>query len=167
MGACFHNQLETTKFLMKAGVDLYAMDLAGWNPLVHAAANNHEEVVDWLIVYALRPKTFPAPDPDGFVKNDPGATIFGIPAVPLAVAVAGSAALLVVVPALCVFRRFSKLKKQYTCTAEDDELHTFIQELFTQMDEEREQQDQVTQAWDSVPAHTLQDLHRVKSMRGE
>lgn len=159
--ACFENQMQTVRYLCGSGADLYAMDLAGWNPLVHAAANGHKDLTKWLVVDTLRPKTYPLPNPDDFVKSDLEATILGLPAWMFALAVVAFAWFLVLVPAFCIVRRFVRLRRGYICDEDDEEWEQFLAGVFKSLEEEGSKQKHICDTWDAVPAHNLQDLHRV------
>lgn len=57
------NQEATATYLLEQRADVYARDAAGWNPLVHAAANGFEDLVDVLVYRILAPDPYPTPDP--------------------------------------------------------------------------------------------------------
>eukprot|EP00928_Gymnodinium_smaydae_P038899 TRINITY_DN26714_c0_g1_i1.p1 TRINITY_DN26714_c0_g1~~TRINITY_DN26714_c0_g1_i1.p1 ORF type:complete len:373 (-),score=80.28 TRINITY_DN26714_c0_g1_i1:140-1258(-) len=162
--ACKGNQADTVELLLGNDADLYSMDKAGWNPLVHAAAAGHSSLVNWLVVRMLRPKSFPTPDPAGFLNYSLDQEYFGMSAWILALVFSGAAAVLILCPACYVLRRFAKLHRQYSHGRQESDaaIEDFVATIFDKVAEKRGKSADIAKEWDSVPAHTLQDLHRVR-----
>lgn len=162
--SCYQNQILTSQYLIGLNVDLYAMDRAGWNPLVHAAANSHVELAQWLVVETLRPRQFALPDPDKMWKPDMGAPVFlGMQAWLVALIIITCFVGLLAFPTIVIMKRFAELRKPYEVQLEDKELEEFVAEVFDMLDGHEDSTQAMCEEWDRVPAHTLQDLHRVKT----
>jgi len=159
--ACHGNQQQTAKFLLGLGADLLALDRMGWNPLVHAAAQEHRELVDWIIVSTLRPREHPLPDPAGFVTHE-GNSVLGLPGWMLALGIVGACACLLVIPWVYLFRRQAQLRKPYDCDSSDNKVEQFVNEVFDRLVETRAETEELCAVWERIPAETLKDLHRVK-----
>lgn len=97
--ACLENQEQTVAVLQVAGADLWAMDRAGWNPLMHAAAGGFEPLVTTLAFSVLRPQQFPAPDPAIAIHQE-SEGLLGIPGWVLALASVSLCACLVMSEAM-------------------------------------------------------------------
>merc|ERR1712224_490511 len=144
--SCYENQQATAAFLVGLGADLYAMDKAGWNPLVHAAAREHVSLVDWLIVETLKPRKFPLPNPDMFVRQDITAPVFGgMPGWLLALLVIFISMGAFIPPACCILRRFDRLRKPYICSQKDEDLEEFVNEIFDLLHARKGEQEKVCQ----------------------
>merc|ERR1711957_362069 len=161
--ACVENTSETVKMLLSWNADLYALDSQGWNPLIHAAANGFEELVNWIVVETLQPETYPLPDPANFDRQDMNQAVFlGLPGYVFALGSVLVAFLCCICPAMSWLRRYARLHKAYVVSATDEELEDFMKEVFDSVMNDGSH-DQMCLEWDRVPVHTLQDLHRVKN----
>lgn len=84
--ACAENQAQTVDYFMGLGADLYQLDIAGWNPLLHAAANGHVSLVTSLVRRTLKPKALPTPDPENFQNQVGSGKVAGIEGIVIAIA---------------------------------------------------------------------------------
>mmetsp|Transcript_64083 Transcript_64083/g.202490 ORF Transcript_64083/g.202490 Transcript_64083/m.202490 type:complete len:338 (-) Transcript_64083:100-1113(-) len=102
--ACLGNQPLSVQAVQAAGADLWSMDKAGWNPLMLAAAGGHEALVSTLVFGVMKPRKFPAPDPDLFQQQE-SEGILGIPGWAMALAGVGLCACLLMCEATRRLRR--------------------------------------------------------------
>jgi len=160
--ACHENQPATVTKLLDLGVDIYAMDEAGFNPLIHAAAEGHKELVNSLIVRVLQPPTYPTPDPANFITQDLTKPTLGLPAWLFAFLITFMCGMAIVCPAVILMRRFTMLRKPYIVDTSDEIIEAFIESVWGDVNLTAESQHQICQDWDKLPTHTLKDLHRVK-----
>lgn len=160
--ACNFNQPQTAMHLMSLGVDLYAMDKAGWNPLFHAAASGFAPLVDSLVVIANKPRQFPAPDANMFVKQDSGATILGMPGFAFVAILVITACIFIGVPGYFFIRRYARLSEAYEVENADEEADELIFEIFSYLRQAKSEMRKICEEWDSVNVAAISDLHRVK-----
>merc|ERR1740121_461579 len=147
---------------MDSGADLYAQDLAGWNPLIHAAARGYGALVETLVIRRLEPDPFPSQDPALIAKasQDPGSTIFGLPAGLMGVGMSLCGGLLLMCPCFCILRRQSQSKVPYHVTEDDKETEEFLDELYEFVLATKGQQEMVCAQFENIPAASLKDIHR-------
>lgn len=161
----FENAFETCKLLIAQGAGVFLLDKSGWSPLAHAARNDHTKLVEYIVVHVLQPKVYPTPDPSGFLQQDMTKETIccGIQAWMAGVAIIGTIFMGIVVPLFCVMRRAANLNTRYV--ASDQYIEEFVQEVFEAgMSAKRIKA--LGKVWDQLPAHTLQDLHRVRNSNG-
>lgn len=156
------NQPTTAMHLMSLRADIYAMDKAGWNPLVHAAASGFAPLVDSLVVIANKPRQFPAGDADMFVTQDSGATILGMPGFALVAIVLVIACMFIGIPGYFFMRRFARMSQAYEVENADEEADDLIFEVFAHLRQAKAEMRKICQEWDSVNVAAINDLHRVK-----
>merc|ERR1719491_382878 len=150
---------------MESGVDMYAMDKAGFNPLIHAAAGGYEELVNWLLVRTLLPPSYPTPDPSMFIDQNIGNSILGMPAYAFAVLVTCLFGLSIIMPAVTLMRRFTNLRKPYICETGDDAIEEFMNLVLNTVDDAKKGHQDLCADWDKLPTHTLKELHRPKGIQ--
>jgi len=161
--SCFENQPKTVEYLHSRGGDLWLVDKTGWNPIIHAAAKGHKDLVDWLIIKTLQPKTFPLPDPSKFMVQDINKTAFiGLPGWVFGMILICCVGCGAIWPTVVFMRRFNSVRKAYTCDTTDEEIERFVNEVWDKVMASKDQQGALDREWDRVPAHTLKDLHKVK-----
>lgn len=161
--ACFEGQIETVKLLISHKSDPFARDEAGWTPLIYAASNRFLHVSDWLVFDILKPKSYALPDPENFIQQNPSTLMFGFPAWLFAIIASLGLTCMIVVPMFRMFKRTSNLATPYKCEASDEELEDFVNEVFDlALAQGGKKMKLLGKEWDSVPAHTLSDLHRKK-----
>lgn len=147
---------------MELGVDPYAMDNAGWNSLIHAAAGGYEKMVNWLLVRTLLPPSYPTPDPSMFLDQNIGNSIIGMPAWAFAILVTCLFAGSIIMPSLTLARRFTQLRKPYICETGDDAIEEFMNLVLNAVDDQKKGKQDLGADWDKLPTHTLNNLHRPK-----
>lgn len=161
--ACFENQIKTVQFLCDSGGDLYMVDKAGWNPIIHAAAREHKDLVNYLIIRTLQPRTYPEPDPSKFMVQDINrSAILGLPGWVFGLTLICCVGCGAIWPTIVFMRRFNSVRKPYFCDTTDEAIEAFINEVWHSVMEAKGQQNRLYEEWDRVPAHTLKDLHKVK-----
>jgi len=160
--SCHENQMASVDLLLDSNVDIYSMDNAGWNPLMHAAAEGHKELIDRLINRVLKPKSYPTPDPSGFDTQNPSKPILGMPAWLFAMVTICMCSSAIIIPAVTFMRRFTMVRKAYICDLTDATIEVFIEEVWGDVGNSKESQKELAAEWEKLPAHTLKDLHRVK-----
>lgn len=165
--ACFFGQPLTTQLLIGHNGDPFQADITGWSPLIYAASNKFQFLVDWIVVSILKPKAYPPPDPANFIHQNPDKEIVGFPAWLLGVVASLTLTCCFVMPMYWNARRKSNLATPYICDATDQELEVFVNEVFDlALAAGGNKMKMLGKEWDAVPAHTLGDLHRVKNQRG-
>jgi len=160
--ACYDNQQGTTVFLLDQGADLYATDAVGFNAMVHAAANGNAELVNYLVVRTLAPRTYPPSDPvlNSGARQDPTTNVGGLPAWLLALALGVGGGMCIICPSMAFLRRYGRTAKVYQTHAPDDEIDAFMDEVFDYVIGKRGGQEQMIADWNKVPSHIMADLHR-------
>lgn len=161
--ACNFNQPETAMHLMNLGADMYAMDKAGWNALVHAAANGFAPLVESLVVNANKPRLYAQPDPNMFVKQDSSATILGMPGIVFVIILLFTVGMAIGIPGYFFVKRFARLSKEYVVENADEEADELIFETFSYLRQAKEEMIKVCEEWDRVNVAAINDLHRVKA----
>jgi len=160
--ACMLGMGTTVRHLMDLGGSVVSTDMSGWSPLAHAAAAGHAELVDYIVVRVLSPRTFELPDPANFERQDPNAKVVGVPAWLLVLMLGGGFSCCASMPIVYSLRRFGRTMKAYHPQFGDEVAEEFIEEIFESMAKSSTQIAKLCEKWDTIPAHTLNDLHRVK-----
>eukprot|EP00933_Yihiella_yeosuensis_P044858 TRINITY_DN40134_c0_g1_i1.p1 TRINITY_DN40134_c0_g1~~TRINITY_DN40134_c0_g1_i1.p1 ORF type:complete len:435 (+),score=68.07 TRINITY_DN40134_c0_g1_i1:29-1306(+) len=161
--SCTQNQLYTSRHLLVTGSDTYAMDKAGWNPMIHAASQGFYELTDELVVWTNKPKKYPQPTGEFFVKQDIiNTTTMGMPSIVFIILVACCASACVVAPSRVIVKRYQRVETPYVVNTEDEEHEAFMDNLIFFVGEAKGAQAQVIQEWNRLPIAAIADLHRVK-----